>query len=79
MSLRPSSTTIGTAHDVTAIIGGFQPGNYAVEWWDTYAGVVSRRESVTVDANGTLELCIPEVVRDVACKIRPTAQQLKRP
>ena len=66
------------AHNVTAIIGGFQPGNYDVEWWDTYEGVVSRRESVTADANGTLELSIPEVARDVACKIRPDAQQLKR-
>ena len=65
--------------NVTATIGGFQPGSYEVEWWDTYAGVVSSRESVSADADGALELNIPEVARDIACKIRPAAQQLKRP
>jgi hypothetical protein len=66
------------AQNVTAIIGGFRPGNYDGEWWDTYKGIVSRRESVTADANGTRELSIPVVARDVACKIRPDAQQMER-
>ena len=60
--------------NVTATLGGFQPGSYEVEWWDTYAGVVSARESVSADADGALELNIPEVARDIACKIRPAAQ-----
>ncbi len=62
------------ARNVTATIGGFLPGNYDVEWWDTYVGAVSNRESVTADTSGTLELSIPEIARDVACKIRPAAQ-----
>ena len=65
--------------NVTATLGGFQPGSYELEWWDTYAGVVSSRESVSVDAVGAFELIIPEVARDVACKIRPAARQLPRP
>lgn len=64
---------------ITATLRGFQPGSYEVEWWDTYAGVVSSRESVSVDAVGALELNIPEVARDIACKIRPAAQQSPRP
>ncbi len=62
------------ACNVRAAISGFQPGNYDVEWWDTYAGVVSGRESVVADTSGTLELNIPEITLDVACKIRPAAQ-----
>lgn len=42
-------------------------GVWTVEWWDTYKGVVSRREQVRA-AGGAMVLTIPELTSDVAVR-----------
>ncbi len=42
---------------------------YAVEWWDTYKGEVTRREQASA-RDGVLTLDIPTVERDVAAIVR---------
>jgi len=47
-----------------------QTGDYTVEWWDTYNGVVSGTTDLTTDGSGTLTIALPNIQTDVACKIR---------
>ncbi|MBN1670780.1 MAG: glycosyltransferase [Kiritimatiellae bacterium] len=49
------------------IATGFEPGEYGVECWDTYAGTVIRKDKHT--ANGTLAIPLPPIDRDVAVKV----------
>jgi len=52
-------------------LGNFAPGQYAVEWWDTYSGEALKRETYNVGgATEPLKLNVPKIERDVACKIR---------
>jgi hypothetical protein len=51
-----------------AIVTGLPPGAYDLEWWDTWSGRVERRETCDAPA-GSLELALPVVERDVACKL----------
>jgi len=53
----------------TAAIAGLKDGYYRIEWWDTYKGGITKVEPAEV-RRGILELCIPAIERDVACKIR---------
>jgi hypothetical protein len=47
-------------------------GDYTVEWWDTYAGVVTGTASASTDGSGNLTVVLPAVQKDIACKIRPS-------
>lgn len=49
---------------------GLSDGAYQVQWWETWNGSPQRTETLTVQS-GTLVLALPELVTDVACKIRP--------
>jgi hypothetical protein len=51
----------------TVTLNGFQDGNYRVEWWDTYKGEISKIEQ-TVVHGGTLDLHLPVIENDIACK-----------
>lgn len=48
---------------------GLRDGNYTVEWWDTYSGVVTATQPVRV-VNGKVTLNVPAVKTDVACKFK---------
>lgn len=52
----------------TATISGLRHGDYKVEWWDTWKGGVtsSQRAHCT---GGMMQVTIPRVDRDVACRI----------
>jgi hypothetical protein len=50
-------------------LDGVADGAYQVEWWDTYAGRPTGTAEVTA-AGGRLELAVPAVERDVACRVR---------
>ncbi|HPA18263.1 MAG TPA: DUF5060 domain-containing protein [Verrucomicrobiae bacterium] len=52
----------------TVRIGGLKDGRYRVAWWDTYQGVVTREEDAEC-GGGFLELRLPAIGTDVACKI----------
>jgi len=54
--------------DVTIEVQGLQPGNYRVEWWDTYEGRIIKKESISA-RGGSLTLMVPPFGRDIACKI----------
>lgn len=46
---------------------GLKDGRYRVEWWDTRKGEIVQTEEATC-ANGTLQLTVPEFLRDIAGK-----------
>ncbi len=50
-------------------VSGLAPGSYEVQWFDTSAGGVTSRERQSA-ADGALQLAVPALVRDTACKIR---------
>ncbi len=54
----------------TATILGLAVGDYSVQWWDTYAGVVTGTASASTDGIGNLTVVLPAIQKDVACKIR---------
>jgi hypothetical protein len=53
----------------TLNLPAIMPGEYQVEWWDTYQGTIFKQEVVTVDQQNEIELKIPSFRKDVACKI----------
>jgi len=55
-------------------ISGLRPGRYEIEWWDTYGGGVTARREAVAGRDGALTLGVPEVARDLACKIRRQAE-----
>jgi hypothetical protein len=50
-------------------IGGTADGPWRVEWWDTYKGKITGVEEAQA-RGGTLELRLPVIQTDVACKIK---------
>ena len=48
-------------------IDNLPTGSYTVQWWDTTEGKAARTETLTSD--GTLDLTIPPLTRDVAVRI----------
>lgn len=50
-------------------LDGLQDGAYQVEWWDTYKGEITKTEDAE-SRNGKLDLNIPAIATDVACKIK---------
>ncbi len=50
-------------------ISAIDPGEYQVEWWDTYQGTIFHNEAVTVTRQNEIVLNIPSFNKDVACKI----------
>jgi hypothetical protein len=44
-------------------------GKWTVEWWDTYQGKVERTSTILV-SNGSAELALPPILKDVAAKLR---------
>lgn len=59
----------GPYREVTLTIPELQPGTYGVEYWDTFAGTVVKREDVAAPA-GQLRLAPPEFAVDCAVKFR---------
>ena len=55
----------------TITIRELQPGDYRLEWWDTYEGKILRTEKISF-AKGPLHISVPSFSRDIACKIRKT-------
>jgi hypothetical protein len=52
-------------------IRGFQPGNYHLEWWDTYEGKIIQTETVSC-VGDLFQISVPSFSRDIACKIQKT-------
>lgn len=48
-----------------------QPGDYRLEWWDTYHGKIIRTEKIYF-AEGPVQIPVPSFNRDIACKIQMT-------
>jgi len=55
--------------DAVIEIREFQPGNYRIEWWDTYEGKTIRTEQIS-SRDDCLQIQVPSFIRDIACKIR---------
>jgi hypothetical protein len=53
----------------TIDINGLRPGNYRLEWWDTYKGKIIQTERISL-AEGPLHVLLPSFTQDIACKIR---------
>ena len=60
--------------DATVEIQGLEPGDYTVEWWDTYEGVVIEKKPVSF-GEGPLHIAVPPFSRDIACKISQEPQR----
>lgn len=54
-------------------VPGLAPGDYQVEWWNTYTGEIFRRAKASAAA-GNLVLPVPPFTRDVAAVIRRQAK-----
>ncbi|MCE5238243.1 DUF5060 domain-containing protein [bacterium] len=54
---------------VTVTLSGLPDGQYAVEWWETWKGSLSRTDKMTV-RQGKLLLRLPELKTDVALKLK---------
>jgi len=52
----------------TVEIQGLAPGDYQVDWWDTWEGK-SLKQDRAAPADGVLRLSVPPFSRDVACKV----------
>ncbi|MFH0938976.1 MAG: hypothetical protein V1899_06825 [Planctomycetota bacterium] len=52
-------------------VSGLQTGNYTVEFWDTYTGVVTETRSCAVNEGVSLNIPLPPVKRDLAIKLKP--------
>ena len=57
--------------EATIVLQELLPGNYHIEWWDTYEGKIIRNEKASF-AEGSLHVSVPTFSRDIACKIRKT-------
>ena len=60
--------------DATIEIQGILPGNYRLEWWDTYKGVVIEKKPLSF-GEGPLHIAVPPFSRDIACKISQEPQR----
>ena len=49
-------------------LAGMWPGDYVVEFWDTYRVAPPRRQGVEC-VDGMIEIVFPEAERDLACKV----------
>ncbi|MBI2927661.1 MAG: DUF5060 domain-containing protein [Verrucomicrobia bacterium] len=58
------------SHEV--ILRGLPTGRYTVEWWDTWKGEVTKRESAEC-VEGKLRLTLPDLQTDVAARITPAS------
>ena len=54
--------------DATIEVQGLRPGQYQLEWWDTYEGKIIRSEQISCK-DGLLHIPVPSFNRDIACKI----------
>jgi len=50
-------------------LGGLAPGNYRVEFWDTYKGMAFAEEKLAA-AEGTIQIPLPPVDKDLAMKVK---------
>jgi hypothetical protein len=49
-------------------ITGLSSGTYAVEWWNTFTGAITKTESQRI-RSGTLSLSLDKLAGDVAVKV----------
>jgi hypothetical protein len=59
---------IGQIDGLVVTVTGLDIGTYDVEWWDTWKGVVTKRETRQLQ-QGALSLEIASLKRDIAAKI----------
>jgi hypothetical protein len=52
----------------TIELSGFVDGQYVVEWWDTYAGRITRLEEVAV-SGGKFQIAVKDLAKDIALKV----------
>ncbi|OGF47537.1 MAG: hypothetical protein A2452_02460 [Candidatus Firestonebacteria bacterium RIFOXYC2_FULL_39_67] len=45
-------------------------GKYIVEYWDTYNGEIKYRLQKNVEKDGNMEIKLPKIEKDIACKIK---------
>jgi hypothetical protein len=57
-----------------ALLGftGLQSGKWSAELWDTWDGKLVKKLNVTVPVNGTVQIAVPAISRDLAIKMRKT-------
>lgn len=55
--------------EASFLLEGVEPGEYEVQWWDTWNGKEAGRTGVVIPRQGT-RLVIPNFRSDIACKIR---------
>ncbi len=61
-----------TMEDITLTLGGFEPGSYQVEFWDTTTGEMLNRRTTVIEGSGLLSARVPSFQNDIALKVKPT-------
>jgi len=60
--------------EATIPIQELQPGDYLLEWWDTYRGEIIRTERASF-VKSPAQIPVPSFNRDIACKIRKRTEE----
>ncbi len=63
-----NGTVISPVEPVELILPGIPPGRYSIEYWDTYSGKMTRKETASATA-GSLKIMTPRLETDIALKI----------
>lgn len=58
-----------TPQSGTVSLPGMPPGSYVLSWYDTYLGVSTRSETVSVGADGVVSMSITNLATDVALNV----------
>ncbi|MBT7301511.1 MAG: DUF5060 domain-containing protein [Victivallales bacterium] len=61
---------VPTVPPATLAVRGLRDGVYDVQWWETWKGMVTKTEPMTVKG-GVLDLRLPAIRTDLALKLRP--------
>src|SRR5262249_230971 len=61
---------IPAIREAVTTVRGLPPGRYTIAWWDTWKGVVTKREAASC-VEGALPLRLPDLETDVAAHIVP--------
>jgi hypothetical protein len=67
-----NGATPQTISGAAMTISSITEGDYTIKWWDTYAGATTGTTIASADGSGNLTVALPDIQKDVACKITPS-------
>ena len=74
MTYLPASGQRKVEDGVQMSLFNIEPGQYDIEFWDTYQGRIAETKRETVESGGQLKLAFPKFRADIAFKYRPATK-----